>query len=284
VKIPQRTLLFILFTGCLLLLVAAPIRSLIAFVIDFGNIEASQIAAVPFITAGLIYLNRKKIFESVHYSALAGSVVLALGFGLGIAARRMEARLELADRLALWTSALVVMWLGGFLFFYGGTAFRKAMFPLLFLLLAIPIPSVILNPLITFLQYRSADAAYGLVSISGTPVYREGLVFVLPDLTIQVAPECSGIRSGISLVITALVAGYVLLQSRWKRVALLVIAAPVAIFKNGLRIATLTLLAVHMDHRILTSELHREGGIPFFFLSLVLLSPVLTMLVKSERR
>ena len=60
-------------------------------------------------------------------------------------------------------------------------------------------------------------------------------------------------------------------------------AIPILLFKNGLRIAVLSLLAVHYDKRILTSQLHREGGIPFFVLGLFLIYPVLKMLVKSER-
>jgi hypothetical protein len=46
----------------------------------------------------------------------------------------------------------------------------------------------------------------------------------------------------------------------------------------------LSLLAVHVDKGILESRLHREGGIPFFALGLVLIYPILTMLIKSERK
>jgi len=61
-------------------------------------------------------------------------------------------------------------------------------------------------------------------------------------------------------------------------------AIPVLLFKNALRIATLSFLAVHVDHSILTSQLHREGGIPFFVLGLLLLYPVLVILIKSENK
>ena len=65
---------------------------------------------------------------------------------------------------------------------------------------------------------------------------------------------------------------------------MLVAAIPILIFKNALRISVLSLLAVHLDKRILTSALHREGGIPFFVLGLLFIYPVLVMLVKSERK
>jgi exosortase/archaeosortase family protein len=53
-------------------------------------------------------------------------------------------------------------------------------------------------------------------------------------------------------------------------------------FKNGIRIVSLTLLGAYMDPRILQSSLHREGGIPFFIVALLLLAPVLYYLRRSE--
>jgi exosortase/archaeosortase family protein len=55
------------------------------------------------------------------------------------------------------------------------------------------------------------------------------------------------------------------------------------LFKNALRIVTLSLLSIHVDPGIIQSRLHREGGIPFFLIALVLIYPVVKMLMKSER-
>jgi exosortase len=155
----------------------------------------------------------------------------------------------------------------------------------LFLAFFIPIPSTILNTTITILQRGSAEMAFVILKLSGTPVFRESAYVIrMPDLVIQVAPECSGIRSGISLLMSGLLAGHLFLRSTWRRVVLVIAAIPVLLFKNALRIATLAFLAVHVDHRILTSQLHREGGIPFFVLGLLLLYPVLVILIKSENK
>ena len=56
----------------------------------------------------------------------------------------------------------------------------------------------------------------------------------------------------------------------------------IAMFKNGIRIVSLTLLGAYVDPRILQSDLHREGGIPFFIVALLLLVTVLYFLRKSE--
>ncbi|MBM4308657.1 MAG: hypothetical protein FJ123_18170, partial [Deltaproteobacteria bacterium] len=58
----------------------------------------------------------------------------------------------------------------------------------------------------------------------------------------------------------------------------------ITIFKNGLRIVSLTLLGVYVDPAILSSDLHRRGGIPFFIVALVVMAPVLLFLIKTEKK
>jgi exosortase len=284
-KLSVRNKFFLLFSVLLLITMSGTLRALFAYAIDTEHTHASQIVLIPFITAALIYLNRKNIFRTLHYSVVPAVPVLILGVGLLIAGKTVGAGLKEGDYLALMTSSIVVLWLGLFLLFFGTTAFRTAIFPLLFMGFFIPIPSPILNTTITILQRGSAEAAYVLLKLTGTPVLKESAyVMRLPDLVIQVAPECSGIRSGISLLISSLLAGHLFLRSMWRRGLLVLVAIPVLIFKNALRIGTLAYLAVHVDQRILTSELHREGGIPFFVLGLLLLYPVLAILIKSENK
>jgi exosortase len=114
-------------------------------------------------------------------------------------------------------------------------------------------------------------------------VYREGFIFQTPHLSIEVARECSGIRSFISMLILTVLAGHLLLKATWRRLALILVAIPIMIFKNAVRIVTLTLLSIHVDPAILQSRLHQEGGIPFFLMALVLTYPVLKVLMRTER-
>ena len=112
----------------------------------------------------------------------------------------------------------------GFCCFTDRTAFRAALFPLLFLAFMVPIPSMLLDGLIFLLRSGSADAVAGLFSLTGTLYYREGFVFTLPSVVIEVAEECSGIRSSIALVLTALLAGHMWLDSGWKKAVLVAVA------------------------------------------------------------
>jgi exosortase len=161
-------------------------------------------------------------------------------------------------------------------------AFKTAIFPLLFLVFFIPIPKVILDPTIDFLRRGSADMAFIMLRLTGMPVFREGFFFQLPNLRIEIAEECSGIRSSISIVICSLLAGHLFLRSWWTRGLLVIIAVPVLHFKNAVRISALSYLAVYYDPKWLTSELHSEGGIGFFILGLLVLYPVLKILIRID--
>jgi len=283
-KFSVRASLFIFFCFVLALFFFNSIRALTVFAMDMDNTNASQILLIPFISATLIWLNRTNIFRNVSYSVVPGIAVEIAGLGLVAAGKVWGPHLVTGDRLALMTAGLLVFWFGGFLFFFGLSPAREGAFPLALLLFCMPIPSPILEPTIDLLRRGSTEMAFVILKLAGMPVYRQGFVFTLPDLLIEVAPECSGIRSFISLFILSLIAGHMFLNSVWRWFALLLASVPIMVFKNGLRISVLSFLAVHVDKQILTSNLHREGGIPFFAVGLLLIYPIFMMLVKSEKK
>jgi len=112
------------------------------------------------------------------------------------------------------------------------------------------------------------------------PVPRsQGMDHIPPaKLDIEIAKECSGIRSSLSLAITGLLASYFFLRTTWARAILLLSIVPIAIIKNGIRITVLSVLGVYWDERILAGDLHRKGGIVFFLLALLLVGAVIIFL------
>jgi len=101
-------------------------------------------------------------------------------------------------------------------------------------------------------------------------------------VVIEIADECSGIRSSIALVLTGLLAGHTFLREHWTKALLLIAVLPVTLLKNGIRIVTLTLLALHVDSGFLTGQLHHEGGIVFFVISLAMVAPLVPILRRAE--
>jgi len=237
---------------------------------------------IPLISAYLIYLKLKDVRDSMQYSFALGMAVIISGIVLYITSNTLGAGLNQNDFATLTvSSSLIALW-GAFILVYGIRAFMTVLFPLLFLVFTIPFPYSVMEWIIVFLQKGSTEFANFLFWISQAPYYREGFFFHLPGMSVEVAPQCSGIRSGLALFITALLAGYLFLNSWWRRVILVLLVFPVTMLKNGIRITTLTLLGTYVDPRILQSSLHREGGIPFFILALVLMAPILYFLRRTE--
>jgi exosortase len=277
----RRTLIFVVYTLALLLANAGVVEQLID--LSINNSTASHAVLVPFVSLALIVLRRNSIFASARpgwRSAIgcgaAGIAAMWLGVTLRNAGRD-------ADALSASVLALVLLWVGGFVACYGRTAFRAALFPLSFLVFTIPVPAVALDAAVAFLKSGSADGVSGLLTLSGTPFHRDQFVFSLPGVAIEIADECSGIRSSIGLLLTSLLAGHMFLQTGWKKALFAAAMIPLAIVKNAIRIVTLVQLAVHVNPDFLSGQLHHEGGFVFYLLTLMIAAPLFIALQRSER-
>jgi exosortase len=241
----------------------------------------SHIVLIPCVSLYILYLDRKAIFASREWNPWLGSMLIGLG-ALGY--WRADPATFAADQLSMMILAWVVMCWGIFVSCFGITPCRKVSFGLLFLLFMVPLPSFLLDAIIGFLQRSSAEATDVLFSLLGVPVFRQGFLFSLSNLTVHVAEECSGIRSALSLFITSLVVGHFFLRSAWTKLGLVAVVVPLAIVKNAFRIVGLSLLANYVDPTFITnSALHRSGGIPLFLLSLIVLLALAWLLRRFER-
>lgn len=242
----------------------------------------SHVVLIPCLSLYVLYLDRKAIFASRQWSPWLGSFAMGLGAWCYWFA---DAAIFDPDQLSMSILALVVMCWGIVVFCFGVTLCRKVSFGLFLLLFMVPIPSFLLDTVIGFLQRSSAEATALLFSILGVPVFRQGFVFSLSNFSIHVAEECSGIRSALSLFITSLVAGHIFLRSAWAKMGLVGVVIPLAIVKNAFRIVGLSLLANYVDPTFITDSVwHRSGGIPLFFLSLVVLLSLVWLLRRSEKK
>jgi exosortase len=275
-----RNALFLFFVGLSILMFYPPMKMLIEF--SFDNEMYSHIILVPFVSIYLIYIQRREIFQESGASVFPGSVLIFTGIVFYYVGKGFSTELVQNDFLSVMTFAVVLFWIGSFIFFYGLESSRLALFPLLFLFFMVPVPGFLMERIILLLQIFSAEVSYGIFQLTNVPIFREGFTFHLPGLSVEVAKQCGGIRSSLVLFIVSILAGHLFLVS-WKRKLILSLwVLPITIVKNAIRIVTLTLLAVYVDPRILDSTLHRRGGIPFFIVALSLLGIVLWFLRRSE--
>lgn len=278
----QRFFFFLLwFAGCCFVFLQ-PVIHLIRYSLSDEN--ASHLILVPFIAAWILFLERDQIFSSPSSDYASAGVFVCLSALAGFFALFFTSSWSQVNQLSLYIAALVCSWIAGFSLFFGRPALRAGRFSLTLLFLTVPIPDFLLDNIIYFLQRGSTEITALLFDLTGVPVLRDGFVFHLPRANIEVARECSGIRSSLALLILALVVAHFYLRRFWRQAVFIAVGLLVMIVKNGVRIVTLTLLASYVDPGFLYGRLHREGGAVFFLLGLALLIPVLWLLQRSETR
>jgi exosortase len=233
----------------------------------------TYVAAVPLASFGLLLLKRKAILSASRYCLSLGMPLLAAGIAIAT-----------VHDLSTAIFGIVIIWMAGFILVFGPAAFRIGRFPVLLLFLTIPIPAPALDRITTALQDSSAYMSAILFKALRVPVLRQGLVFSLPGFDIQIAPQCSGIRSSMALVIASGLAAYLFLRTTAHRLLLVLVTVPLVIFKNAVRIVTLSTLALYVNQGFLHGSLHHYGGLCFSLLDLAIVAPLLLQFHKRESR
>ena len=250
--------------------------------LSLDDYRYSHLILIPLMSAGLVYWRRQRIFGARRWSPRWGALLVTAGAAINVLARILSPAGEAA--LALAVVGLVVVWIGLCVCCYGPRTAKAALFPLLFLLMAVPVPRVFVDGVIVLLQRGSAEITQVLFRVIGMAAFREGFTFSLPGINIEIAKECSSIRSGTALFITALLCGYVFIRSPWRRALLSALTIPIAMFTNAVRIVILSWLTVNVDRGYLYGSLHHSGGALFSLISVAALLALLMVLSEDRRR
>jgi exosortase len=242
--------------------------------------DYSYIMLVPAISMVLLFFERRHIFTLPQYFPALGLPLMLAGFLCYFASNLPSAK---PGSLSLAVLAVVLLWHAGFVLCCGPGTFKKAAFPLLILFCLVPPPAFLLLKVIEGLQHGSAEVSYLLFRLAGVPVLKTGVSFLLPGAVVEVAPQCSSIRSSCCLMLMGMVAGHVILHSTSRKVVLALCLVPTMIFKNAARIVTISLLGVYVDPGFFVGTFHHQySGVTFSALAIVLLLPVIWLLQKSE--
>lgn len=126
---------------------------------------------------------------------------------------------------------------------FGWKGILRFAFPFGFILIALPLPSIIYGPVVSGLQSKVATVNTEILNLMGIPAERVGSLIHLPNGTVGIDEACSGVRSLQSTIMAALFIGYVSLQSNVLRVTLLMLGMGLAVVGNLGRSLYLCLMA-----------------------------------------
>ncbi len=237
-------------------------RISIKLVRDWINIpDYSHGLLIPFFFLFLLWDQREALKATPLRPSWAGFTLIVPGLFL------LLVGVFGADLFLARTSFLLL--LAGLVWTLMGKAMLNTMkFPLFVLLLAIPLPALILNQITFPLQLLASRVASDLLPLAGVPVLREGNVIQLPALQLEVAEACSGIRSLMSLFTVAVIFGYFLERGTLRRTILALASIPIAVAANSIRIFGTGLCVQYWDPDKAMGFFHEFSGWLIFLVSL----------------
>lgn len=244
-------------------LYAAALKGLVAE--WFSSADASYGIVLAGVALAVAWRRRAVFTQTTGIRSGAGPGAAALVTGL---AAYLLGQLG-ADIFITRVSFVVV--LTGLIWFLAGARAARAMAPpLAFLLIAIPLPALVVNAVTLPLQLVASRLGEATLGAAGVPVFRDGNLLELPSTTLEVAEACSGLRSIVSLAAIGGLLAWT--ERRWARRVLLVAATlPIAIVMNGLRIAVTGLACEAWGPRAAAGPWHTFSGWVTFLLSVLAL-------------
>ncbi|MBO0911823.1 MAG: exosortase/archaeosortase family protein [Acidobacteria bacterium] len=181
--------------------------------------------------------------------------------------------------------SLILLSMGLVIFFFGWGMLRAVIFPLLFLVLMVPIPAIVFSQITFPLQILASKLAGGTLPFCGVPVLREGNVINLPSMPLEVAEACSGIRSLMSLATLAIMYAYLAEKRNGVRILLALASLPIAVAANTIRIVGTGLIVQYWDPDKAEGFFHAFSGLLVFLFSLLMLvalHPALRLLARNR--
>ena len=202
---------------------------------------------------------------------LTGAVLLR--YGSGLAAELFTMRMSL-----LGAVASVVIMVGGL------RQLRHWWLPTTLLILSVPIPAVVLNSLAFPLQLEASKLGAGMLEWRHVPVALTGNIIHLPGRSLFVTEACSGLRSLTALISLGVLTGGLFLHAIWARAALVILAVPVAMALNGVRVFITGFLVHFVSPSFGEGFMHYSEGWAIFVVAFLILGLVAWSLSMLDRR
>ncbi len=205
-------------------------------------------------------------------SAILGGAVL-LRYLSGLAAEVFTMRVSMVMAMA----GLVV-------FLWGWRQLLHWWLPAVLLFLSIPWPALVTNALALPLQFQASRMGAALLRSRDIPVVLSGNVINLPGHQLFVTEACSGLRSLTALLSLGVLVGGLWLRTPVARILVLLLAIPVAILINAVRVFFTGFLVFFVDPKLGEGFMHLTEGWLLFIVAFGLLGVLAWVARTVERR
>jgi exosortase len=220
---------------------------------DWWNVPAySQGMLLPPLALYVAWLGRGRTMAEPAAAEYAGLLFIAFGCVSFLFGR-------VASEFFMMRMAFVIVIAGIVWTFWGMRRLRTLVFPLLLLATMVPLPAIVYNSLAAPLQLLASDVAARMAQACGVSVFRDGNILELAGTSLGVAEACSGLNSLSALVVGSVLLGYLVCERLPGRALLFLLAAPLAVLVNIIRVAGTALLA-DWNHEFALGFYHSFSG------------------------
>jgi exosortase len=176
--------------------------------------------------------------------------------------------------------SFVVMLTGLVLAFWGTRHLAIVWFPIVFLLMMIPVPASVIQSVSLTIKLFAAETAVRMARLAFLPIVREGSYVYFGDDHFIIGDVCGGLRSLISLLSVGAVVAYISNARAWARVVLFILSGPIAVIANVVRIFLLCVVGYHWGSKTATGNFHDISGLVIFLVAFILLFALDSLLRK----
>jgi len=206
----------------------------------------------------------------------------ALGLALLVASVLLRYASGLAAELFTMRASLIGAAMGLIVYVYGVRQLRRWLLPLLLVILSVPLPVVVLGSIALPLQLTASRWGAALLELRHVPVRLAGNVIQLPGQTLFVTEACSGLRSLTALIALGLLVAGLWLRNRWIRSLLILLAIPVAMALNAMRVFLTGFFVYYVDPRLAEGVMHLTEGWVIFVVAFAILGALAFVLRAVE--
>lgn len=232
---------------------------------------------IPVIAGWFVWQDREGLKQTEVVPSNWGLAVILLGLAQLIIA-------WLGSELFNMRLSLIVVLAGCILYLFGTKVFKRLRLPLGYLVLMVPWPYIIYDKLAFPLKLFVAKVSVWSLRIMGYAVWREGNIISFPNVVLEVADACSGLRSLVSLIAISVTLAFLVLKSAWSRWLLVLLAIPFAVLTNMLRVIVTGMLARHFGRAAAEGFFHEFAGLAVFAMAMVFLGGTCILLRLWEKR
>lgn len=198
--------------------------------------EYSHGPLIPLISLYLFLRERRDIVPNTQvFTAKPGLALICVALLLGIFGNLIAIPDVVTYALILWTGGVMLTALG----WHQG---RLHWAPVLHLIFMLPLPQILYWQLTIALQLVSSEIGVWFIKLAGIPVFLEGNIIDLGVYKLQVAEACSGLRYLFPILSFSYLMAILYRGPYWHKVLLFVLAAPLTVFMNAVRIGIVGML------------------------------------------